>query len=63
VEDQDHFQNTPLHDAARCGNLAAVRILLQNGARFDVMNSMKWTPLDEANLREDEEIIKALVGK
>lgn len=37
---------TPLHLAAHFGNIEAVQILLQYGAKFDIVNRDGETPLD-----------------
>lgn len=37
--------DTPLHMAARTGDLASVNALLEAGATVDAQNAMGWTPL------------------
>ena len=53
----EHLKQTPLHLAARLGNLIAVAMLLNAGADLKALDANGKTPLDYA---EDEQIIKAL---
>lgn len=41
----DRDADTPLHKAARAANVAAVRMLLERGARPDALNASNLTPL------------------
>jgi L-ascorbate metabolism protein UlaG (beta-lactamase superfamily) len=52
---------TPLHVAARHGQLAMVKNLVSNGARVNVFNNEGLTPLHSAVLNGDEEVIEYLL--
>ena len=41
----------PLHKAADCGHLEAVRLLVQSGAQKDVLDAIRRTPLGLAVLK------------
>ncbi|KAJ6252351.1 leucine rich repeat kinase 2 [Anaeramoeba flamelloides] len=69
LNNQDIFGNTPLHTACMCGCSVDIIILLLNkGAKVNVMNNIKQTPLhlvcqnNEYEERKRDTII-ALVGK
>ncbi len=56
---QDDMQQTPLHVAAHCGLVGAVRWLLANGADVNARCYNAFTPL---HLADDPEVVKLLVG-
>ena len=53
----------PLHSAVRRGNLHVTRLLLEHGARLDVVDSVGQTPLDIARTRSDTISLEVLLGK
>jgi ankyrin repeat protein len=48
VNASDGWSETPLHNAAYAGNLAAVEIMLSNGALVDARSKQGWAPLARA---------------
>ncbi|KDO19582.1 TKL protein kinase [Saprolegnia parasitica CBS 223.65] len=58
-----HHGRTPLHDAARCGYLEIVRLLLEKGAAIDVKAINGGTPLHGAALHGQLEIVRFLLAK
>ena len=56
---QDDMQQTPLHVAAQCGLVGAVRGPLADGADVDARCYNAFTPL---HLADDPEVVKLLVG-
>ena len=49
--------NTPLHWACVNGKKEAVRVLMQAGANASSLNSHEATPVDEALVREFQDIV------
>lgn len=56
-------QETPLHFAARAGNVEAMGILLDNGAKVDAASIINETPLHSAAWKGNLEAVKLLVSK
>ena len=54
---------TPLHEAAREGNTAMVRLLLQSGANVNAPAIHDSTPLDYAKTEEVARVIEEAGGK
>jgi ankyrin repeat protein len=48
VNSVDKFGDTPLHYAARSGNLTIIEYLVQNGAKINNKNFIGLTPIDYA---------------
>ncbi len=44
-QDDDVYNSTPLHSAARFGRVEIVRMLIDAGANVDVQDVDGWTPL------------------
>jgi len=53
---------TPLLAAAGRGHAQVVKLLLENGAKVDVGDSMGFTPLHHAIFNEDEETLRMLIS-
>ena len=51
---------SPLHDAAQCGDMSAVRHLLAAGANPNVLDHQGMTPLAYAALRGHHRIVTML---
>ncbi|KAK8130582.1 hypothetical protein PG999_002962 [Apiospora kogelbergensis] len=61
VNRRDKQGNTPLHEAAKRGNLSATRALLRvPGIEVSACNESKLTPLDFARVDLNERVVKAL---
>lgn len=54
---------TPLHIAARIGNLEITSILLENDASINSTDNEKWTPLMRAAMAGNGSIVGALLNK
>lgn len=54
-------RNSPLHEAARCGDLAQVAALLRDGADIEGYNSHGWTPLMSASLHGQVDLARLLL--
>ena len=52
---------TPLHQAALDGNLAAVRLLIRNGADVNRIDEDSWTPLHAACAEGHADIVKWVI--
>eukprot|EP01043_Picozoa_sp_COSAG02_P005903 COSAG02_NODE_163_length_32424_cov_21.759010_21_plen_1365_part_00 len=62
VDDADPVEgNTPLLEAARCGNTEVVRELVRNGADVNLANGMGQTPMWQAVRNGHAETVRALV--
>lgn len=55
VDALDICGGTPAHEAAACGNIKALRILLGRGANTSAQDEQGQTPLDEARRRNKRE--------
>lgn len=56
-------QETPIHEAVKCGNVALVRLLLSHGADVNARNVCDETPLHVAAWSRNLEMAKLLVLK
>lgn len=54
-------RNSPLHEAAKCGDLAQVAALLRDGADIEEYNSHGWTPLMAASLSGNVDTARLLL--
>ena len=62
VTDTNTTKNTPLHWAASFGNAITIQLLLEQfGADPNVKNFQNMTPLHDAVIRNDLEIVKVLI--
>lgn len=57
---QDNYGDTPLHDAAKFGHDAVVKILLEGGADGTIKNKMGLDPLAVAKEHEKPVAIKLI---
>ncbi|KAJ5073981.1 cyclin-dependent kinase inhibitor 2c-related [Anaeramoeba ignava] len=60
---RDKMGNTALHTACLCGSLEVVKLLLDYGADFSILNSKGEAPLDLALFTNSNEIKKYLLDK
>ena len=58
---QDGSLNTPLHGAAENNHLPVVRLLLEQGAKYDLRNSEGLRPIEVARRKKHEEVETALI--
>jgi len=63
VEVRNEDSNTPLHWAARQGDLDVARLLLANGAEVDARDIYHWTPLHRAAYYKNPIMAKLLLDK
>ena len=62
VTDTNTTKNTPLHWAASFGNAVTIQLLLEQfGADPNTKNFQNMTPLHDAVIRNDLEIVKVLI--
>lgn len=59
----DNNENSPLHIAARNGNLNIVKLLIKKGSKVDVRNRRKQTPLHWAAHNGHPEIVDYLIAE
>ena len=57
----DKYGNTPLHEAARTGDIPAIKFLVKRGAQINVQNQEKRTPLHLAAARGNVSSTKLLM--
>ncbi|XP_045027419.1 transient receptor potential channel pyrexia isoform X2 [Daphnia magna] len=64
IDTQEADGRTPLHLAALCQSVESVAVLLENGARHDVFDHMKETPLHSAAVkcRRSIDVVKLLIS-
>jgi ankyrin repeat protein len=63
IDAQDMFGRTPLWFAVVHGDMAIVKLLLENGAKIDIQDQEGWTPLSWAAENGYETIVKQLLKK
>jgi len=64
IDELDNHHNSPLHLALMLGHTECVIPLINNGCDIVTANAFGWSPMDEATMLGNEEIIKRLsVGK
>lgn len=61
VNSPDHYNDTPLSDAAYWGHTTMARFLLGKGADVNALNSRGQTPLYRAVMKNDLDMVKLLV--
>lgn len=62
INKPDNELNTPLHYAAECGHLGAIRLLLlQNKLNMDAKNVFGFTPLMKASIQGHIRCAKTLL--
>lgn len=63
AQDENQYQDLPLHIAAATGNLEIARLLLSHGAEVDSHDSDRSTPLHVAAVRRQPEMVALLLAK
>jgi len=63
IDKQDEKRQTPLHMAAKCGQLEVVRVLLENDANINVTNEYGETPIYWAAEWGHLEVVRLLLEK
>ena len=63
VDERDHYDNTPLMDAAENGQLDVVKYLVDNGANVNTIDKAYRTPLMLAAEKGHLDVVKYLVDK
>ena len=58
VDVQGNAGETPLHDAARCGRVQCVEVLMAFGARTDITDNEKRTPVSLAMMENHLEVLE-----
>lgn len=61
VDAKDKYGNTPLHDAAKYGNISICKLLLGYGADIDAANKWGQTPMHVAAFERQEEVFDFLI--
>lgn len=57
---QDYLRETPIHKAARVGNVEAIGVLLTHGSRVNLCNNNGHTPCDLARMQGFHECVRLL---
>ena len=60
VNVQGSAGETPLHDAARCGRIRCVEVLLAFGARVDILDNEQRTPVSLAMMENQLEVLELM---
>jgi ankyrin repeat protein len=60
-QDEDNFNRTPLHLAARFGKVEIVQMLIGAGADVDAQDEVGWTPLHWAAWNGEIESVRMLI--
>lgn len=63
IDRRDAWDETPLHLAARAGNTDVCEVLLDYGARIDVVNAQDWTALVVAADANQEDVCNLLLAR
>ncbi|XP_077297853.1 uncharacterized protein LOC143919416 [Arctopsyche grandis] len=61
IKCKDNFNDSPLHNACREGNINVVEFLVKKGADVNCKNTSKQTPLHLAAMRGYEKVVKYLI--
>ncbi|XP_077297855.1 uncharacterized protein LOC143919419 [Arctopsyche grandis] len=61
IKCKDNFNDSPLHNACRQGNINVVEFLVKNGADVNCKSTSKQTPLHLAAMRGYEKVVKYLI--
>ena len=62
TNEQDTYGVTPLHEAAGCGNLEAVKVILEYGGRVDIYDERLGTPLHAAAVHGNASVLRRLLS-
>ncbi|XP_062581012.1 ankyrin-1-like [Saccostrea cucullata] len=63
INSRDHMGSTPLHIAAKCGNVEMVEKLLESGASVIVEDLYGYQPLHVASIHGNVKIVQLLLNK
>lgn len=61
LNQRDSQGNTPLHYAARCGNLQVLKVLIKAGADINIVDLQEFLPIHHAISFGHKGIIKTLI--
>lgn len=61
INEKDNLERTPLHWAARNGNLEVLKLLLEKNADVNLIDKDKCTPLVLALYNEKRDVVKVLI--